>query len=128
LSFNFNISYFSFRLLPNFLFTKLSLVLTVTQFFSAIYDRKSVNPFSRIISIALPRLVLEIHSPNRMNRGLYSLQLFVVENLVQSAQVKNPFSTQHCFTLQSFTPTAHFGELPLQPSHLPDKKGGQAPQ
>jgi len=125
---NRNVSYFSFRLLPNFLFTKLSFVLIVTQFFSVIYDRNSVNPFSRIISIAFPRLVLETHSPNRMNKGLYSLQLFVAANFVQSAQVKNPFSAQHCFTLQFFIPTAHLGELPLQPSHFPDKYVGQAPQ
>jgi hypothetical protein len=41
-----------------------------------------------IISIPLLRLVLEIHSPNLMERGLCFLQFCVVTNFVQSVQVK----------------------------------------
>jgi hypothetical protein len=63
-----------------------------------------------------------------MDKGLHFLHSLVVANLVQSAQVKNPFSIQHCLTWQFVIPTAHFGELPLQPSHLPDKSVGHAAQ
>jgi hypothetical protein len=100
----------------------------VTQFLSIINAKKSVRPFSLIISIPFLRLVLEIHSPNLMDAGLYFLHSFVDAYFVQSAQVKNPFSTQHGFTKHFLYPTAHFGELPLQPSHLPDVYVGQAPQ
>ncbi|MCL2041093.1 MAG: hypothetical protein FWG84_03515, partial [Bacteroidales bacterium] len=59
---------------------------------------------------------------------LYFLHSFVDLHFVQLAQVKKSFSTQHCFTGQFFTPTAHFGELLLQPSHFPEVYAGQALQ
>jgi len=127
--FNFTIiDYFSFSLLPYLLLKKVSLVLKQAQFLSAINVKKSARPFALIISIALLRSLLSTHAAILSNRGLYFLHSFVEAYIVQSAQVKNSFSTQHGFTLHCLYTTADFAELPLQPSHLPDINELHAPQ
>jgi hypothetical protein len=56
------------------------------------------------------------------------LHSFVDAYIVQSAQVKNPFSTQQGFTLHFLYKAADFAEITLQPSHFPDVNAGQALQ
>jgi hypothetical protein len=88
----------------------------------------SANPLILIISIALLRLVLSTHEAILSNNGLYFLHSFVEAYIVQSAQVKKPFSIQHGFTLHALYRTADFSDFALQLSHSPDVKEGQAPQ